>query len=82
MPHDGPVTNKYLVSRVDGRDLGDGDKKDAKYFVLDYIHDPVAIQALKFYAFICQEQYPKLSESIWLLLREAAKITTNKKDGN
>lgn len=41
---------KYTVFRNDGRDLEGGDKTDARYFVLDYVHDRHARAAVYAYA--------------------------------
>lgn len=40
---------KFRVERSDGRDRPGGDKADARYFVLDYVHDPYARLALRAY---------------------------------
>lgn len=66
---------KYTVHRVDGKDQPGGSKQDAEYFVLDYMHDPFAIEALKFYAFKCKDEYPQLSADIWMKLRNRGKLS-------
>lgn len=40
---------KFHVARVDKRDRPGGDKADARYFVLDYVHDQHARAALSAY---------------------------------
>lgn len=40
---------KFHVERVDGADRPGGPKEGARYFVLDYVHDPVARIALRAY---------------------------------
>lgn len=40
---------KFDVHRVDRRDLPGGDRENARYFVLDYVHDPGAMVALEAY---------------------------------
>lgn len=67
---DGPVYGKFYVERVDGRDLPGGDKENARYFVLDYVNDPFARDALYAYAFACTIDYPLLAESILDMLGE------------
>ena len=65
------LMEKFHVSRVDGRDQPGGDKANARYFVLDYVHDPYAKQALMHYAKACQAEYPQLSQDLWIALRDA-----------
>ncbi len=62
---------KFNVSRVDERDREGGDRENAQYFVLDYVNDPFAKQALQFYAFICHNDYPELSQDLWIALRDS-----------
>lgn len=63
---------KFRVSRVDGRDRPGGDREDAGYFVLDYVHDPYARAALEAYADACEEEYPFLARDIRGLLGGSA----------
>lgn len=70
--------DKFFVERTDGRDQEGGDRQDSQYFVLDYVHDPYAVEALKFYAHKCKDEYPELSKDIWMKLREAKR---NVQDG-
>lgn len=44
-----PLYAKYTVYRNDGKDEPGGEKEDARYFVLDYAHDPFARKALAAY---------------------------------
>ena len=64
---------KYFVSRVDHRDVAGGDRDDARYFVLDYIHDKHAKEALKYYAYLCEDEFPQLAVDLWMELRDAAR---------
>ncbi len=41
---------KYQVHRTDGRDEDGGDRANARYFVLDYVNDPAAREALRTYS--------------------------------
>lgn len=61
---------KYSVKRVDGRDLPGGDKEKARYFVLDYVHDPYARYALAAYADNCELNITELADGIRAALRE------------
>lgn len=65
------LKQKFFVERVDGRDKPGKDKENAQYFVLDFVNDKYAKEALKFYAWICQEEYPELSMDLWIALRDA-----------
>jgi hypothetical protein len=60
--------NKFYVSRVDGRDAPGGDKENARYFILDFVNDKFAREALMYYAFKCAEEIPELSSDIWTTL--------------
>jgi hypothetical protein len=56
---------KYRVERIDGRDKPGGDKPGARYFVLDYAHDPLAHTALGFYAVLAREAgYEALADDL------------------
>lgn len=67
---------KFRVERLDGRDLWDGDRADADYFVLDLDYDDPrsVIPAIKQYARGCAEKYPALSQD---LLRKVHAIKTD-----
>jgi hypothetical protein len=56
--------SKFTVPRKDGRDQPGGDKADARYFVLDYVHDPFARVALEAYAEACRGQLPGLAADL------------------
>lgn len=62
---------KYRVERVDGRDQPGGDKDDARYFVLDYVHDRRARHALLMYAEGVWFDNPEFAEDLWRELRAA-----------
>jgi hypothetical protein len=55
---------KYRVERADGRDQPGGDKATARYFVLDYVHDPFARAALASYIDACRETLPGLAADL------------------
>lgn len=65
--------DKFRVERVDGKDKSGGNKENAKYFVLDFVNDKFAVEALKYYAFICKSEYPELAADLWLALRDKDK---------
>jgi len=58
------LQSRYRVQRVDGRDRPGGDKAGARYFVLDYVHDPYARAALNAYADACEMGLPKLAADL------------------
>lgn len=62
---------KYSVRRTDGRDDAGGDREDARYFVLDYVHDPYARVALGCYAAAVAEEHPELSGDLLRALSES-----------
>lgn len=62
---DGPVHDKFKVTRTDGRSAPGKKHDDCQYFVLDVTHDPYAGPALEAYAEWCRDDYPELSQSIW-----------------
>lgn len=64
MMEDGPMFGKYWVSRVDGRDRPGGDKDNARYFVLDYVNDKFAREAMLYYACHCYKEMPVFAASI------------------
>jgi hypothetical protein len=61
---------KFHVSRVDGKDLPGGSKENARYFVLDYVNDIFARDALWTYAVSCGHKFPELAEDLKKELRE------------
>lgn len=58
------LRTKFHVERLDGRDQPGGDKADARYFVLDYVHDPYARTALAAYADACEADLPGLAADL------------------
>lgn len=62
------LKTKYSVDRIGG------DKPGARYFVLDYVNDPIARKALAYYAFKCLDEYPQLSQDLWIALRDTANV--------
>lgn len=70
MTVDGPVYHKFHVARVDGRDQPGGDREDARYFVLDYRHDPFARLAVLAYADACAATHPELATDLRKRVKE------------
>jgi len=64
------LRSKYFVSRVDGRDGVNGDKANARYFVLDYVNDPYARAALDAYADACEIGLPQLAADLRRALQD------------
>lgn len=62
--------DKFRVTRRDYRDLPNGDRANADYFVLDLTYDKFALTALQAYAVACREEYPLLSEDLFRKIRE------------
>lgn len=62
---------EFRVERVDGRDQAGGDKADARYFVLDYVHDRFAQVALYEYAKRVWLANPEVAQDLWRELRAA-----------
>lgn len=58
------LQSKFRVARVDGRDAPGGDKANARYFVLDYVHDENARAALMLYADLCEDDLPELAADL------------------
>ena len=73
-PVEGPIDGlheKFTVFRNDGRDRAGGDKEGARYFVLDYIHDPIAQSALDYYAKLARnEGLVELADDLDEVLRD------------
>ena len=64
MSADGPIFEKYRVSRTDGTD-GEGQRHYGdEYFVLDLSCDEHAIAALRAYAMACERTHPQLAWDI------------------
>lgn len=59
------LVQKFNVTRVDGRDAPGGDREGAEYFVLDYVHDPIARAALHSVADVYrQEGFTALADDL------------------
>ena len=56
--------SKFIVNRVDGRDLKGGDRHNAELFVLDLTYDPYARMALAAYVVACKDEYPLLAKDL------------------
>jgi hypothetical protein len=63
--------DKYHVERIDGQE-----KPGAAYFVLDYVNDPYARQALVMYAAAINTHKPRLADDLRRKLRDTATKTT------
>jgi len=64
MTQDGPIFEKFKVTRTDGRDACNEKHYGCAYFVLDLTHDPHAAQALRAYAASCRKSHPVLSAEL------------------
>lgn len=71
------LQEKFFVSRVDGKDQPGGSKDNARYFVLDYVNDPMARYALGYYIYACQAKYPELAADLKAALEETRSGTTS-----
>jgi hypothetical protein len=58
------LAQKYVVTRVDGRDVKGQKHHGCFYFVLDLDHDPHARHAVIAYATHCREEYPQLANDL------------------
>lgn len=58
------IYQKYQISRVDGSSAPGGKHEHCSYYVLDLVHDPYAIPALRAYAAACAREYPQLAKDI------------------
>ena len=65
-PIDGVVGlyEKFAVMRRDGSSMPGGKHERCAYFVLDLVHDPHAVPALRAYAESCRESHPLLSADL------------------
>jgi hypothetical protein len=52
---------KYFVERLHDPE---GKHEDCRFFVLDPVHDPYALTALKSYAMASRDEFPKLAEDL------------------
>lgn len=73
---------KYHVERTDGRDRPGGDKADAAYFVLDYVHDRYARTALAAYADACEAELPGLATDLRARLAAGTEVVHLIRDGS
>lgn len=64
MSKDGPIYEKFKVTRTDGRHKLGGKHVGCEYFVLDITHDPFALPSLWAYAIACVSTHPELSGSL------------------
>ena len=62
--------SKFTVSRADGSSSDGGKHQNCEYFVLDLMHDPFAVPALKAYADACEGEYPLLAADLRAKLKE------------
>ena len=64
------IYRKYEVRRLRDRK---GKHKRCQFFVLDWVHDPFAIIAVRAYAKACMSKYPALAMDLerWALHYEA-----------
>jgi hypothetical protein len=68
--------DKYTVWRNDDRDEPGGDRQGAKYFVLDYVHDPIARVALQVYAVVASNSgYVNLARDLYRELLNTSEIS-------
>lgn len=65
MTADGPLLNKFKVTRRDGQHRKGKKHSQCQYFVLDLTHDPYAISALKEYIAHCAKTHPELARDIF-----------------
>jgi hypothetical protein len=70
MSKDGPVFEKYQVTRTDGSDGPGGKHEGDSYFVLDITTDPYALPALRAYAVACAKTHPELANDLLRLVIE------------
>ncbi len=77
MTQDKGLYGKFGVFRFDGRDAEGNDRGEARYFVLDYIYDPYARQALEDYANYCQYEYPILAADLLRELNETKGVKSD-----
>lgn len=62
--------SKFEVRRTDRRDEPGGDKEGARYFVLDYVNDPMARVALAAYADAVAQDEPGLAADLRALVAD------------
>lgn len=64
MAGDGPLYEKFKVTRTDGADGPGGKREGCAYFVLDLRHDRYARQAAREYARQCERTHPRFAEDL------------------
>lgn len=69
MSVDGPVYEKFFVTRRDGAHKQGLKHHGCRYFVLDLTHDPYAAPAVLRYAEACQLTHPVLAQDLRDLVR-------------
>src|SRR5574341_846979 len=62
---------KFRVERLDGSSAPGGKHEHCQYFVLDLVHDPHALSALRAYALSCRQSHPKLADDLEQILRKS-----------
>jgi len=68
--------DKFSVRRLDGKDQEGGPKEGAKYFVLDYVNDPLAAFALLAYAHAARRSgFTELYEDLLRAATEDARLS-------
>ena len=55
---------KFHVTRTDGSSGPDGKHEECGYFVLDWVHDPFVIPAMRAYVDACEATYPDLARDL------------------
>ncbi len=66
------IYRKFLVSRTDGSSRVGGKHEHCAYFVLDWEHDPFAVQAARAYADACEKTHPALASDLRTLADRAS----------
>lgn len=56
---------KFIIARRDNKHLLGQKHHGCDYFVLDLTHDQHGIQVVRYYATLCREDRPQLSQEIF-----------------
>lgn len=82
MSKDGPLYEKFEVTRIDKMDRPGGKHDGCEYFVLDIDHDPHALPALLAYSYACTQTHPMLAEDLQrlVLVRQAQRSQARNKN--
>lgn len=72
MSKDGPIYQKFTVTRTDGSFEQGGKHYHCFQFVLDVDHDPFALPALTAYANACRKTRPELAKNVERIVSERA----------